>query len=158
MQALSNSSTPSAVPPSLSVRHLRIALPAGADRPHAVDDVSFDVAPGKVVCLIGESGSGKSVIAQAVMGLLPDSLRPTGGTIQLLGEDVLQASPSRLRELRGTRMAMVFQEPMTALNPVMRCGDQVSEMLQQQKRQPLLFIMVFIMVLLLPLLLIALLF
>ena len=131
MQALSNSSTPSAVPPSLSVRHLRIALPAGADRPHAVDDVSFDVAPGKVVCLIGESGSGKSVIAQAVMGLLPDSLRPTGGTIQLLGEDVLQASPSRLRELRGTRMAMVFQEPMTALNPVMRCGDQVSEMLQQ---------------------------
>lgn len=131
MQALSNSAAPSAVPPSLSVRHLRIALPAGADRPHAVDDISFDVAPGKVVCLIGESGSGKSVIAQAVMGLLPDSLRPTGGTIQLLGEDVLQASPSRLRELRGTRMAMVFQEPMTALNPVMRCGDQVSEMLQQ---------------------------
>jgi peptide/nickel transport system ATP-binding protein len=99
-----------------------------------VDDVSFDVAPGKVVCLIGESGSGKSVIAQAVMGLLPDSLRPTGGEILLQGEDVLNASSSRLRELRGTRMAMVFQEPMTALNPVMKCGDQVGEMLQQHTR------------------------
>lgn len=115
----------------LSVRHLAIALPGGSDRSHAVEDISFDVAPGQVVCLIGESGSGKSVIAQAVMGLLPDTLRPSAGAIHLRGEDVLLASASRLQELRGTRMAMVFQEPMTALNPVMRCGDQVGEMLQQ---------------------------
>jgi len=122
---------PTPTPSALSVRNLRIALPAGSDRAHAVDGISFDVLPGKVVCLIGESGSGKSVIAQAIMGLLPESLRPTDGTVLLQGEDVLQAPSYRLRELRGTRMAMVFQEPMTALNPVMRCGDQVSEMLQQ---------------------------
>ncbi|HAU57664.1 MAG TPA: microcin ABC transporter ATP-binding protein [Comamonadaceae bacterium] len=118
----------------LSVRNLCITLPVGSDRTYAVDTISFDVAPGKVVCLIGESGSGKSVIAQAVMGLLPDSLRHADGSVLLQGEDVCQASPARLRELRGTRMAMVFQEPMTALNPVMRCGDQVSEMLLQHTR------------------------
>lgn len=131
MRATFNNNPSDAVQPCLSVRHLRIALPAGSDRTCAVGDVSFDVAPGKVVCLVGESGSGKSVIAQAVMGLLPDSLKPTGGEILLQGEDLLQASSSRLRELRGTRMAMVFQEPMTALNPVMKCGEQVSEMLRQ---------------------------
>ncbi|RYF84292.1 MAG: ABC transporter ATP-binding protein, partial [Comamonadaceae bacterium] len=83
------------------------------------------------LCLLGESGSGKSVIAQAVMGLLPSALRHTGGRIELQGEDVSAASPQRLRALRGTRMAMVFQEPMTALNPVMRCGAQVDEMLAE---------------------------
>lgn len=117
--------------PCLSVRDLRIALPAGADRPHAVHDISFDVMPGQVLCLLGESGSGKSVIAQAAMGLLPAALRHAGGRIELLGEDVTTASPQRLRALRGTRMAMVFQEPMTALNPVMRCGAQVDEMLAE---------------------------
>ncbi|RYF83636.1 MAG: ABC transporter ATP-binding protein, partial [Comamonadaceae bacterium] len=125
---------PSSTPfkgPCLSVRDLRISLPAGADRPHAVHDISFDVMPGQVLCLLGESGSGKSVIAQAVMGLLPSALRHTGGRIELQGEDVSAASPQRLRALRGTRMAMVFQEPMTALNPVMRCGAQVDEMLAE---------------------------
>lgn len=129
--SFAKSKVPAIGHPSLSVRSLRVDLPPGSDRPHAVTDVSFDVAPGKVVCLIGESGSGKSVIAQAVMGLLPGSLSPSHGAILLQGEDVLKASNARLRELRGTRVAMVFQEPMTALNPVMRCGDQVSEMLRQ---------------------------
>jgi peptide/nickel transport system ATP-binding protein len=115
--------------PCLSVRDLRIDLPKSADRVHAVDAISFDVMPGEVVCLVGESGSGKSVVAHAVMGLLPGALVPSNGQITLLGEDVLQASASRLRQLRGTRMAMVFQEPMTALNPVARCGAQVGEML-----------------------------
>jgi peptide/nickel transport system ATP-binding protein len=131
MQESTKTKPPETASLCLSVRNLRIALPAGSDRTHAVDSISFDVAPAKVVCLIGESGSGKSVIAQAVMGLLPESLRHVGGSVLLQGEDVCQASPSRLREVRGTRMAMVFQEPMTALNPVMRCGDQVSEMLVQ---------------------------
>ncbi|CAN5525696.1 ABC transporter ATP-binding protein [soil metagenome] len=124
----------SSAAPCLSVRDLRIDLPPGADRPHAVHDISFDVMPGQVVCLLGESGSGKSVIAQAVMGLLPTSLVPSRGRIEVQGENVLDASAARLRALRGARMAMVFQEPMTALNPVMRCGAQVDEILAEHTR------------------------
>ncbi|MEA3114987.1 MAG: peptide/nickel transport system ATP-binding protein ddpF, partial [Caballeronia sp.] len=118
----------------LAVNNLTIALPAGADRPHAVRHVSLDVRQGEIVCLLGESGSGKSVIAQAVMGLLPASLKAVDGGIELLGEDVLTASPDRIRQLRGEKMAMVFQEPMTALNPIMTCGAQVDEMLAQHSR------------------------
>nr|WP_312379048.1 ABC transporter ATP-binding protein [Delftia acidovorans] len=117
--------------PVLSVRDLAIALPKGGDRSHAVKGISFDVAPGRIVCLLGESGSGKSVIANSVMGLLPEGLQPVAGSITLLGEDILQASKGRLRQLRGPSMAMVFQEPMTALNPVMTCGAQIDEMLAQ---------------------------
>ena len=117
--------------PVLSVKNLSIALPRGADRKNAVEKISFDVQPGKIVCLLGESGSGKSVIANAVMGLLPAGLKPVEGRIELQGENVLDASPQRLRELRGPQMAMVFQEPMTALNPVIRCGEQIDEMLAQ---------------------------
>lgn len=117
--------------PCLSVRGLRINLPSGADRAHAVNGISFDVGPGEVVCLLGESGSGKSVIAQAVMGLLPEALVPSGGVIELQGENLLNATPARLRALRGSRMGMVFQEPMTALDPVMTCGAQVEEVLIQ---------------------------
>ena len=117
--------------PCLSVRGLRINLPSGADRAHAVNGISFDVGPGEVVCLLGESGSGKSVIAQAVMGLLPEALVPSGGVIELQGENLLNAKPARLRALRGSRMGMVFQEPMTALDPVMTCGAQVDEVLIQ---------------------------
>jgi len=113
----------------LDVRGLTIALPPGADRALAVDGVSFRVDAGEIVCLVGESGSGKSVIAQAVMGLLPAALQATGGQVLLDEEDVLKASEARLRALRCTRMSMIFQEPMTALNPIMRCGDQIDEVL-----------------------------
>src|SRR5713101_6356556 len=116
--------------PVLEVRNLTVALPAGADRAHAVEKVSFTVNPGEIVCLVGESGSGKSVIAFTVMGLLPAALRAAGGQVLLDGEDVLAASEARLRELRCTRMSMIFQEPMTALNPVMTCGQQVDEVLE----------------------------
>jgi peptide/nickel transport system ATP-binding protein len=116
--------------PVLSVENLSVDLPRGSDRKHAVSNVSFEVNPGEIVCVVGESGSGKSVTAQAVMGLLPKKqLTPSSGKILLDGEDTLLASPDRLRELRGTRMAMIFQEPMTALNPVMRVGDQIAEVL-----------------------------
>jgi peptide/nickel transport system ATP-binding protein len=117
--------------PVLSIRGLTIALPAGGDRANAIEHVSFDVGAGEIVCLVGESGSGKSVTAQAVMGLLPRKvLVPTAGAALLEGEDTLHAPAARLRELRGTRMAMIFQEPMTALNPVMTVGDQIGEVLE----------------------------
>jgi peptide/nickel transport system ATP-binding protein len=115
--------------PVLDVRNLTVRLPAGADRAHAVSGVGFTVHPGEIVCLVGESGSGKSVIAHATMGLLPKGLAATAGRILLGGENLLAATEARLRELRCTRMAMIFQEPMTALNPVMRCGDQIDEVL-----------------------------
>jgi len=117
--------------PILEVRNLTIALPAGSDRATAVRNVSFSVGRGEIVCLVGESGSGKSVIAQGVMGLLPKNLPVQGGQILLEGEDITHAPLSRLRELRATRMSMIFQEPMTALNPVMTCGDQIDEVLSQ---------------------------
>lgn len=120
--------------PALDLRNLTVALPHGAERRFAVRDVSFAVRPGEIVCLVGESGSGKSVIAQATLGLLPKALAPAGGEIFVNGENVLAASAARLRELRCTRMAMIFQEPMTALNPVMRCGDQVEEVLVTHTR------------------------
>ena len=120
--------------PVLEVSGLAVALPAGSDRPSAVQGVSFTVGQGEIVCLVGESGSGKSVIAQAVMGLLPKSLPVTAGSIRLQGEDITHAPLARLRELRATRMSMIFQEPMTALNPVMTCGDQIDEVLQQHTK------------------------
>jgi peptide/nickel transport system ATP-binding protein len=116
--------------PILEVRNLSVALPAGGDRVHAVEKVNFTVNPGEIVCLVGESGSGKSVIAFTVMGLLAKALKPTSGEILLEGENILTADETRLRELRCTRMSMIFQEPMTALNPVMTCGEQIDEVLR----------------------------
>ena len=120
--------------PILKVQGLTIALPSGADRITAVQGVSFQVGRGETLCLVGESGSGKSVIAQGVMGLLPKVLPITTGQILLQGEDITHAPLSRLRELRATRMGMIFQEPMTALNPVMSCGDQINEVLAEHTK------------------------
>ncbi|HWV82379.1 MAG TPA: ABC transporter ATP-binding protein [Hyphomicrobiaceae bacterium] len=117
--------------PVLSVRNLTVRLPRGADRENAIEGISFDIGPREIVCIVGESGSGKSVTAQAVMGLLPKrDLVVTAGETLLQGEDTTKARISRLRELRGTRMGMIFQEPMTALNPVQRVGQQVAEVLE----------------------------
>ena len=113
----------------LDVRNLAVALPKGADRPYAVRNVNFTVKGGEIVCLVGESGSGKSVIAHTTMGLLPKGLHAADGEILLAGENLLRAGEARLRRLRCTQMAMIFQEPMTALNPVLRCGDQIDEVL-----------------------------
>lgn len=116
--------------PILSVSGLKVALPKGLDRAYAVEDITFEVMRGEIVCVVGESGSGKSVTAQAVMGLLPKALTPESGITALEGEDTIKATPHRLRDLRGTKMAMIFQEPMTALNPVARVGEQIAEMLE----------------------------
>ena len=117
--------------PVLHIERLSVSLPRGADRPFAVQNLSVDVKRGEVVCIVGESGSGKSVTAAAVMGLLPEGqLRVTDGAIRLVGEDVTRASRARLRQLRGSRMSMIFQEPMTALNPVHPVGRQIEEVLR----------------------------
>jgi len=115
----------------LSVRDLAVALPPGADRELAVEHISFDVGAGEIVCLLGESGSGKSVISFAVMGLLPDNVRVSAGEIRLGDTNLLALTPAQLRELRGDEIAMIFQEPMTALNPVMTCGAQLDELLAE---------------------------
>ena len=122
--------------PVLSIRQLSVALPAGSDRANAVHQVSLTIHPGQTLCVVGESGSGKSVMATTVMGLLAKELRASGGEIVLQGESLLNASASRLRALRGRSMGMVFQEPMTALNPVMNCGDQVDELLSTHTDWP----------------------
>jgi peptide/nickel transport system ATP-binding protein len=114
----------------LTIDSLTIALPSGGDRPHAVEDITLHLDAGEILCVVGESGSGKSITANAVMGLLPRFLPRRAGRIALEGEELTAATPERLRELRGSRMAMIFQEPMTALNPLMRVGDQIAEALQ----------------------------
>ena len=118
----------------LEVKDLSIRLPAGADRPEAVSRASFTVARGEILCLVGESGSGKSVIAQGVMGLLPRTLPLAAGSIRLNGEELVGMAEAGLRDRRARRMSMVFQEPMTALNPVMTCGDQIDEVLRFHTR------------------------
>jgi len=111
----------------LEVRDLTVEIRTGRGRFRAVDGVSFDVPRGQALGLVGESGSGKSITLRAVLGLLPPQARVVAGTARLNGEDLLTMSPGRLAQLRGPEIAMVFQEPMSALNPVMRVGDQIAE-------------------------------
>jgi peptide/nickel transport system ATP-binding protein len=111
----------------LVIEDLTISLPSGADRPEAVRQASFAVEPGEVMCLVGESGSGKSLTASAVLGLLPAQVRATSGRILFEGRDLLQCSQRELRSISGARIGMVFQDPMTALNPLHTVGAQVAE-------------------------------
>ena len=120
-----------AAQPVLDIKGLTVRLPRGSDRAHAIENITFSVGAGEIVCVVGESGSGKSVTAQAVMGLLPRELAASAGRgAARRARTCSRPRPSRLRDLRGTRMAMIFQEPMTALNPVMRVGDQIAEVLE----------------------------
>lgn len=112
----------------LSIDDLSILLPEGSDRYYAVQGASLQLHAGETVCIVGESGSGKSLTARAVMGLLPaPHVRVGSGAINFNGEDVTKVSAERLRGIRGSEISMIFQEPMTALNPVMSIGDQVDE-------------------------------
>ena len=120
--------------PVLEMRDLSVTLPSGLDRTHAVEDVSLTIRRGEILCVVGESGSGKSVTASVVMGLLPrNSLNVAKGTVMLEGEDITSAPEQRMDQLRGNRMAMIFQEPLTALNPVMALGRQIAEVLVLHK-------------------------
>ena len=115
----------------LDIRDLVVSLGRGADAPRIIDGLSLRLAKAETLCLVGESGSGKSVTSLTVMGLLQKgALAPTAGSIKLVGEELLTASARRLRQLRATTMAMIFQEPMTALNPVVPVGRQIDEVLR----------------------------
>jgi len=116
--------------PLVQIHDLDIALPADADRALAVEAASLTIARGEVLCIVGESGSGKSVLASAIAGLLPgDTLRVARGSLHFDGQDVLAMREPALRRLRGARIGYVFQEPMTALNPLLTVGRQIAEAL-----------------------------
>jgi peptide/nickel transport system ATP-binding protein len=112
----------------LEISGLRIGLEA--DGPEVVKGIDIAIRPGETMCLVGESGSGKSLSALATMGLLARNLQVRGGSIKLEGEELIGASDKRMRDLRTTAMSMIFQEPMTALNPVARVGKQIDEVLR----------------------------
>lgn len=111
----------------LDVQNLRVDFTSRAGRTQVVRDVSFSLAPGEVLCILGESGSGKSVTLRALLRLLPQGRSEITGKVTFQGEDVLSVSPSALNALRGARISMIFQEPMTALDPVFTIGDQITE-------------------------------
>jgi peptide/nickel transport system ATP-binding protein len=129
--AISQDEGMSAGPPILAVQGLTTSLGGGEIR--ILDDVSFSLRPGQVLGVVGESGSGKSLLALAIMGLLPRAIRRTAGRILLDGEDLAALSPQAWRERRGRDLAMIFQEPLTALNPVMPVGRQVEEVLTRRR-------------------------
>jgi peptide/nickel transport system ATP-binding protein len=115
---------------ALEIRGLTVALPAGADRNFALDEVSLTLTAGEILCVVGESGSGKSMAANAVMRLLPQGVRVTSGQIMLGEADLLTLTDPAMRRVRGAKIAMIFQEPMTALNPLRRIGEQIAEMFE----------------------------
>jgi peptide/nickel transport system ATP-binding protein len=112
----------------LTLDALSVSLPAGADRPHAMKDVSLAIAANEILCVVGESGSGKSMTANAIMRLLPAGVAIDGGRVLFGGQDLTQLSEAGMRAVRGAGIAMIFQEPMTALNPLRTIGDQIGEM------------------------------
>lgn len=126
------SQAPDQSAPLLEVRDLRVTFNTDQGPARAVDGVSFEVGPGEIVGIVGESGSGKSVTSLAVLGLIPapPGIIETGSSIRYRGEELVGASEARLRSIRGNEIAMIFQEPMTALNPVQTVGAQIVESLR----------------------------
>ncbi len=118
------------VAPVVAIAGLSVSLPLGADREFAVQGMSLDLRAGEITCLVGESGSGKSMVARAIMGLLPEGVRVAAGAMIHDGRDLARLDEAAMRRLRGASVGMVFQEPMTALNPMHRVGRQVDEVLR----------------------------
>jgi peptide/nickel transport system ATP-binding protein len=124
------------VQPLLEVKDLRTSFFTPRGEVRAVDGVSFSVAPGRMTGIVGESGSGKTVSALSVMRLLPDNARIVGGSINFDGIDLVALPEAKMRAIRGARIAMIFQEPMTSLNPVFTIGSQISEAIRLHQRLP----------------------
>jgi peptide/nickel transport system ATP-binding protein len=112
----------------LTLDRLSVRLPKGADRPHALSDVSLQIASNEILCVVGESGSGKSMMANAIMRLLPNEVTIDNGRMLFEARDLCATSTAEMRRVRGAGIAMIFQEPMTALNPLRTIGDQIGEM------------------------------
>ena len=118
----------------LSVKNLITEFPVKKGIVRAVEDVSFDVDAGEILAIVGESGSGKSVTSLSVMGLLAEPGHVAGGSMEFEGKDLARLSEKEYRELRGNDMAMIFQEPMTSLNPVYRVGNQIVEAIRTHEK------------------------
>ena len=117
--------------PLLSVKNLRIELNTRDGVAPVIDDFSFDLFPGEAISFVGESGCGKSMTALGIMGLLPEGVgKIASGSINFSGEDLSSAEPKRMRNIRGNEISMIFQEPMTSLNPVYTIGEQIAEVLR----------------------------
>ncbi|MEW6324833.1 MAG: ABC transporter ATP-binding protein, partial [Nitrospirota bacterium] len=116
--------------PLLTISNLSTQFPAEEGPMRAVDGVSLQVGAGRIVGLVGESGCGKTMTALSVMRIVPPPGRVVGGSIRFQGEELLSLSEREMQRVRGRRIAMIFQEPMTALNPVLTAGEQVAEMLR----------------------------
>jgi peptide/nickel transport system ATP-binding protein len=119
--------------PLLAVRDLRVGFATEGGLLRAVDGVSFDLRPGEVLAIVGESGSGKSVTAQTIMGLTRSNNSRIEGSVQLEGEELTTAGEAEMRRLRGERIAMIFQDPMTSFNPVYRLGSQIIEAIRAHR-------------------------
>ena len=118
----------------LAVNHLSVAFDTAAGRVQAVRDVSFTLRRGETLALVGESGCGKSATCRAIMRLLARNAQITDGSIVFDGQNLLELSPSAMRKIRGNRIAMIFQDPMTALDPTMKIGRQIAETITLHKR------------------------
>jgi len=123
--------------PTLSVRNLRVEIPTRHGVLTAIDDLSFDIAPGEVLGVVGESGAGKSITGAAIIGLLEPPGRVAGGEIRLAGARIDDLPRGEMRRLRGKRIGMIFQDPLTSLDPLYRIGDQLVEtILTHEKISP----------------------
>lgn len=119
----------------LSVKNLSVEYTSGKDVVRAVNDVSFDLNFGQTLGLVGETGAGKTTIAKSIMRILPvPPARVTGGEVYLEDKDLLQVSDQEMRGIRGKRISMIFQDPMTALNPIMRVGEQIAEVIRLHEK------------------------
>ena len=129
-------STPPSEEPLLTVDDLQVSFATEEGVVHAVEGVSLSVRPGEIVAIVGESGSGKSVTAMTVMGLTRSPNAHFEGTAHYKGTELIGASEDQLRRVRGAEIAMIFQDPMTSLNPVMKIGDQIVEQIQEHEALP----------------------